>query len=1670
MRLGPASYKFITLSIVALFMLCDTGAAHAEHESDASQAIPCPAEAPVKQFNIVAFRITITYNAWGDTEHTGAMFAFVGEHHAIQEQVQAHWTKPVWRVQPLVIRVNVGDCIKLRFKNDLRADASLTISRAQYNVLRDEGLLVGRNATGGPIPKDGIHTYTFYIEDKAENQGAYPIHNMAADTIELSYNGLFAAVIAEPKGSEYISSYTGEPLNQEGDGGPAPYGGRWEAIILPCRGISPGESPSCDRLFNSAGAGPGTANRQHAFREHVLFYHDGIEVPGSTNRFTLGTGDSTIDPLIVQTTGITEDTKRFTLPSGAVLPVKGHGLIDGTAHSNTLAGLIGNGNILELPGGQHIVGAPGTPPNPDAPNNNNVSFNRPRIFGKAINYRTEPFDIRKAVEEDESLAYSAYNGGDASTPILRSYSGDPTVFRLIHGGGEEHHIPHIHGMHRWPRQPYAERDPDTGKFMTKMYLMGVDNAPDLTSSIARSVVILKNRWKNTVKSNEASLNHAKSTVTSIVDTTILTHQVVRDLEMECGAGSCQGASGDYIGHCHIADHYSIGMWHYWRVYNTRQSDLFPLPGRPTPPSAVDSIELIQRGKTLDGRRFCATGAPDCPDVENAMSINVDTWVTHLLPPAGVPEGCGLENPKACPHPDKIITCPSLEGKTGLDLLDALACQIKGYDPDHFDYAKRMVQGLPLYLNEPDGPTFENWPNSPNTQGPFGGIGDIQGRFAHWKDIPVDLPQSQDMEKIRNHKPGPSPGQRALLMFNPQDGRLAYPFFRPQRGKRPPLPGNSHTGAPFLGETDTPTRPGGLCPQDAPVRSYDILATPVLGEGAIYNRFGDRDPNAAVHLLVNDEGELHLGKRQPVSFIVRGNVGDCIDIQYRSHLTDANPLQEEFSKTNMHPHMMHFDVQATDGVIIGFNYEQSIRPSIDPFAGIKVSERCCTDRPTHRPKEFTRYRWYPDIELMAFWHPHLQGIYGFSTGLPSGTVIEPRGSTYRDRITGEDVYRTQEEFPEPKEYASVTASVNALAENPAVFGAVAKRGDTHHAGVGIMTRTISTPVNPATSAIANAGTEIVDIQTDGSEPSFREVAFHMVDDVNLLLARTKTFTGHMDGPSAVNLRAEPLANRLNTGMAPHDVFRSNSATGDPSTPLILAHPGDRVVFRLFSQGTQDVHSFRFAGPRFGWERFNAESRPIDAVQEGIGSFHHYELMGGAGGPSHVPGDYMWYMPIGALDFASGNWGILRVGQNPTLQSLGNKTNAGRTDVCAKATGIREYNVAAVPSPRRSLHAKKIFVLADAAGSPIRAELKKAQPLVMRANSGECMKVRLFNHLPDGKHIGMTPGLLTFDPKTSYGFNFGTNPGRQTAAPGESVEYTWFAEPQMRPIDQSLINPREGIGAIEWSRLGPIEQNRELGLSQVVSFANVPDDLNDGLFAAVVVEPAGSLWFDSKTGEELKPSERTSISAIIVPPPGDDGTETAFREHVIFMHENSVEFRSSVRPQLPIFDGSFNYRRAVASGMRDVSNIRKLRSVLTLESQAKDPTKVRIVYVNGSQDRTFKLDGHRAPIEAGTPQSNSLNAWNLNVGHKVDMELDHGASQFPGDYLFAATEHRSVMDGGQWGIFRVLNPEEASAMSKKNPKTNKRKFMPLDMAITQARTIRAERMSNLTSSSTRLHNEG
>ena len=134
---------------------------------------------------------------------------------------------------------------------------------------------------------------------------------------------------------------------------------------------------------------------------------------------------------------------------------------------------------------------------------------------------------------------------------------------------------------------------------------------------------------------------------------------------------------------------------------------------------------------------------------------------------------------------------------------------------------------------------------------------------------------------------------------------------------------------------------------------------------------------------------------------------------------------------MHIHHVQFDPQASDGVISGMQYEQSVRPykledpklvadaaagdttlrlsDVAKFRpgtflgvglgteGIEVHQITAVDaaagtvglrtplKGAHPAGEwagfeFVQYRWYPDVELdNVFWHDHVDGIHTWGRG-------------------------------------------------------------------------------------------------------------------------------------------------------------------------------------------------------------------------------------------------------------------------------------------------------------------------------------------------------------------------------------------------------------------------------------------------------------------------------------------------------------------------------------------------------------------------------------------------------------------------------------------------------------------------------------------------------------------
>ena len=451
------------------------------------------------------------------------------------------------------------------------------------------------------------------------------------------------------------------------------------------------------------------------------------------------------------------------------------------------------------------------------------------------------------------------------------------------------------------------------------------------------------------------------------------------LEIEGGAGGVQRAVGDLLEHCHIAEHYVAGMWSFWRVYNTRQVDLKPLPGRAAPPAPVDSAGLI--GRTM-------------ADGTTLTKDNLGSWIKELIPPRGVPR----------------------DGEDG----SVWNWSIDNSDPEQARLPRRARGDRGLARTCPT-----------RSNGHRGLPGDV---FV---------------------------GNRPKILFNPVDGRIrATRSCGPNIGQRPPLTPNGHTGTPFLGNTAmaASTKPAnpwaaredGLCPQDSPVRKFNLtsiqLPIKISGQGT--------DPTGKIFVLNEDKADVLAGRKPAEPLALRANIGDCVALTLVTEFEQDGPAAH-MPQSNMHIHHVQFDPQGSDGASAGMVYDQSIRPYklVDPRMTADARRRrrrCCTstsvakfqvgvfigvglgteefeireitaidadaqtvtlDTPLSRDHaagewagtEFVQERWYPDVDLdNVFWHDHVDGIHGWGKGLVGQLIVEPKGSTYHDPKTGEEV--------------------------------------------------------------------------------------------------------------------------------------------------------------------------------------------------------------------------------------------------------------------------------------------------------------------------------------------------------------------------------------------------------------------------------------------------------------------------------------------------------------------------------------------------------------------------------------------------------------------------------------------------------------------------------------------
>ncbi len=1204
-----------------------------------------------------------------------------------------------------------------------------------------------------------------------------------------------------------------------------------------------------------------------------------------------------------------------------------------------------------------------------------------RPCSKAINYRSECFFERlqnlqnNGFIPDESQQYGSYMNGDMATPQPQMYLGDPYKNRLMNVGSEMAHVYHEHGGGiRWRRNP------------------GADN-PDIAGGLEKQP-----------KPNGTSIR---------LDSQTIQPGESYDLEHECGAGGCQQAAGDFLFHCHIANHYIAGMLGFLRVFDTQQSTLATVPGRTAKPQAVNSAGLI--GLTIQGK----TVVPQSQFTDPSTQIALESLVEGQLPPQGT--------------------------------------RLNPQDSTVWNWVKGGTSTAPDYFGEPEDTHV-------------------------WADF-----QS------------PNPGQRPEIMFDPGNGRYAWPLLRPHLGQRPPFSPNGHSGTPWLGPTTSSTRPDGLCPAGAQVNHFNITAiTTSITEtnGGLNPK--EVDNNGSIFVLNEDKQAVLNGTQPAVPLVVRDSVGQCDLITLTSELAETAE-NHNHSKVNLHTHFVQFDPQASDGVITGFSFEQSVAPDttaatltaavaagalqinvtstsgLRPGITIEVGmgavdteiakiaaingttltlAQSLTNAHASGEKagtEFVQYEWYSDVDAgTVFFHDHVDGIHSWGHGLFAAHIIEPTGSTFHDPRNGA-VIRSG---PIADIFTSGTAGFGesgsfrefVLFQHTGLTGNGSPQGcemSSFNLRAAPLIDRDPNAGNPANSPPAGSN-----VPFGAGNYAMGYTSQHESGVTNNTINPAPTDAVLCGPDSAIGTNAPGGAVNIGTANDPY-VF-SSVAHGDPPTPLLKAYVGDPVVIRQVGLNER-VGDLRITGHRFAAERFNANGTLTDAGTTGISERFDYVLDGGAGGPRGLPGDYLYYAGRNN-ELESGAWGIFRVMNTlhsdlevlpgrtapPTGAGFPSLTFTGKappaapngpgTGACPGSAPVRSYDVSIFNATAFDPGMPGELSVAVGTGQPVmyalsqdeaavKAGTKPTVPLAIRANAGECLQVNLHNDLPVDKftwtwgsgttRAGFNVGNVVFDPQQSYGAAIGFDPDT-TVAPGNARLYSYYVD-------------------------------KELGTNLVLNLGNESTLIN-GAYGAVIAEPASSTWTDPVTGGSLL----SGISADVHQP----STGVMFREFVALYSDREPLLGHSIMIYYLDDDHSYiDYHEQSLTGEEGVSltafplwqvmsdavigasNGSKMPqdpATPVFKAIAGDPVRFRVASAAGFNTINFGIMGHAFPLDHGIANSMVIDNRTVLPGETFDAYIVNGAggaTQANGDFMYS-TGRRAEVKSGDWGIFRVAPPGDTT----------------------------------------------
>jgi len=1559
--------------------------------------------------DVVALDQAFFWNRLGAVQPQGMMFALrrdvkpIDPAYGLQPgNVQLREGK---RPRPLVLRMNVGDCLAIQFQNllatspkDDQQPATRTASiRALglqlVNSIASDGSNVGLNASSLVSP-GGSATYTFY----AEREASHLLYSAAATTGGEgdggSINaGLFGAVTVQPAGAEWYRSQVTNADLALATTGTTPGGQpivNYNAVYptghalagLPILRMTQGNAivhSDLTALITGPNAGrfpagtyrpnPATPDRNQPFREFTIVYHDEIGAVQAFAEFS--------DPVLSHTLHSARDAFAInygTAGAGAEVLANRFGV--GPMHDCTEC------KYEEFFLSSWTVGDPAM------------------VVDVPANAPCDPKDMadgNPCTPTPGPKATKVFYPEDPSN-VYHSYLGDHVKFRILHAGSKEHHVHHQHA-HQWLLTP----DSDNSNYLDSQAI-----GPGASYTL------------------EMTYN---------------------------GSGNRNQTPGDSIFHCHFYPHFAQGMWALWRVH-----------------------DVFEKGTPLDGNGRPQSGTRALPDGEIAAGTPIPAMVP--LPTLGMP-----------PVPGATVSIANGQAQvsgTGNPGFPFFVPAQAGHRPPKPPLDTVDDGGLPRHIIV-DG-TFH----------------ELHTRLDFSKDLLTAdakaIPETGTAVEIaamnfhaqRTHSTYKPDGSTGTFITNGRPAVAGAPIADPCVDDNGNAIGAPRTYKAAVIQLDLKLNKAGWhYPQQRIEALWDDVAATKNGTRApepFFFRANSNDCISFFHTVLTphyyelDDFQVRtptdvMGQHiHLVKFDVLASDGAGNGFNYEDGTFAPDEVLERIHAIN-----------ALGGLKQVSGTRSTLTARAHPFFGTLGAQT-------------TVQRWYADKLVnnagkdrtlrTVFTHDHFGPSTHQQAGLYAGLVVEPQGSTWRNPENGQTMGSRFDGGP-----TSWRADI--LTPNTADSF---REFLLQIADFQLAYKPNSTFPDPANVINPPAKKEV-------GLPKLLAKAPDCPGGVPLPCP--EAFSADDPGTMAINYRNEPLALRVRDpnsnaqaaglgGDLSH-AFRSNITradanfnqqpnfyppltpdvgNGDPFTPLMRAYQNDKIQVRMLVGAHEEGHNFSMNGLRWLAEPSEPNSGYKNSQMMGI-SEHFEFVLPSSREPMPNPTDYL-YRGASTDDLWNGAWGLMRVfdgkaGIKSNLLPLPNNPTATApqfynyfefSGVCPITAPIRSYSVVAttaaqalpngtlVYNSRKNLNDPTAILYFRATDLDNKGKLKAGipvEPLILRANAGDCLSINLQNKLPatltdlagfntlpmivenfnnndlkPSSHVGLHSQLLTsFLWTAGDGMNVGNNLVA-TAAPGASVTYQWYAGAVDVQSDGKRVPTPIEFGATNLMPADPIKQGSK------------------GAIGTLIIEPKGSTWVEDAT---------MRAAATVTTPDAKQ-----FREFVL-VFQNDVNMRFSDGSAVPNLaeaedpedsaQKALNYRTEPMWTRMNFAPQTPLETTRTFDftnvlsnsqvggdpvtpvftAKAGIPVRFRVVHPSGKQrNNVFTVHGHgwqRSPYVNNSTAigSNPLSEWTgaeMGVGPSAHLDAPvakaGGVFMLPGDYLYR-TFQSFQFDGGMWGIFRV-----------------------------------------------------